>query len=151
MSYPNTWLTRLLLARSAHKSNKINKIQNISFPLPTYSVLQLPKQCLRKKVVLLNFCLCVYLSRLAKNSNDWYFPWFEWSLSVFPDIFVSVLLCTIKYTYSHSLFGNSYGNENLKQTKIVMNITNDNFNYLISLYWWQLYCIFVHELQRNEG
>ena len=61
VNYPNTWFTRSFLARSAHKSNKIyNKMQNILFPLPTYSVLQLPKQCLRKNVVLLIFCLCVY-------------------------------------------------------------------------------------------
>ena len=69
MNYPNTWFTRsflAFLARSAHKRNKIyNKIQNILFPLPTYSVLQLPKQSLRKNVVLLNFCLCVYLGHAA--------------------------------------------------------------------------------------
>ena len=48
VNYPNTWFTRSFLAQSAHKSNKIyNKIQNIWFPLPTYSVLKLPKQCLR--------------------------------------------------------------------------------------------------------
>ena len=53
---------KIILALSAHKSNNIyNKIQNIWFSLPTYSVLQFPKQCLRKKVVLLNFCLCVYV------------------------------------------------------------------------------------------
>ena len=62
VNYPNTLFTRSFLARSVHKSNKIyNKIQNIWFPLPTYSVLQLPKQCLRKYMVLLNFCLCVYI------------------------------------------------------------------------------------------
>ena len=56
VNYPKTWFTRSFLAQSAHKSNKIyNKIQNIWFPLPTYSFLQLPKQCLRKNVVLLNF------------------------------------------------------------------------------------------------
>ena len=64
MNYPNTWFTGSFLAQSAHKSNKIyNKIQNIWFPLPTFSVLQLPKQCLRKNVALFNFCLCVYLFR----------------------------------------------------------------------------------------
>ena len=53
--------TRSFLPLSAHKSNEIyNKIQNIWFSLPTYYVLQLPKQCLLKIVVLLNFCLCVY-------------------------------------------------------------------------------------------
>ena len=53
---------KIILALSAHKSNKIyNKIQNIWFPLPTYSVLQLRKKCIRKNVVLLNFCLCVYV------------------------------------------------------------------------------------------
>ena len=63
-----SWIIQMLgsqdhfFARSAHQSNKIyNKIQNIWFPLPAYSVLQLPKQCLRKNVVLLNFCLSVYL------------------------------------------------------------------------------------------
>ena len=61
VNYPNAGFTRSFVARSAHKSNKIyNKIQNIWFQLPTYSVLQLTKQCLRKNVVLHNFCLCVY-------------------------------------------------------------------------------------------
>ena len=59
VNYPNICFTRLFLAQSAHKSNKnYNKIQNIWFPLPTYSVLQFPKN-----VVLLNFCLCVYMTR----------------------------------------------------------------------------------------
>ena len=75
MNHPNTWFTRSFLARSAHQSNKIyNKIKNIWFPLPAYSVLQLPKQCLRQNVALLNFCLCVYnfyWSRLTpKFSRD---------------------------------------------------------------------------------
>ena len=62
VNYPNTWFTRSFLAQSAHKSNKFyNKVQNIWFSLSTYSVLQLPKQGLRKNVVLLNFCLCVYM------------------------------------------------------------------------------------------
>ena len=62
VNYPNTWLTRSFLALSAHKSNQIcNKIQNIWFPLPTYSVLQLPNSVSEKNVVLLNFCLCVYV------------------------------------------------------------------------------------------
>ena len=44
------------------RSNTLyNKIPNIWFRLPKYSVLQLTKQCLRKIVVLLNFCLYVYL------------------------------------------------------------------------------------------
>ena len=60
MNYPNTWFTRSYLAQSVHKSNKIyNKIKNIWFPFPIYSFLQILKQCLRKNVVLLNFCLCV--------------------------------------------------------------------------------------------
>ena len=54
-------VTRSFLALSAHKSNIIyNRIQNIWFSLPTYFVLQLQKQCLRKNMVLLNFCPCVY-------------------------------------------------------------------------------------------
>ena len=62
-NYPNTWFTRSYLAQSAHKSNTIyNKIKNTWFPFPIYSVLQLPKQCLRKNVGLLNFCLCVYIT-----------------------------------------------------------------------------------------
>ena len=62
INYPNTWFSRSYLAQSAHKSNKIySKIKDIWFPFPIYSVLQLPKQCLRKNVVLLNFCLCVYV------------------------------------------------------------------------------------------
>ena len=61
VNYQNTLFTTSCLAQSAHKSNKIyNKIQNIWFPLPKYSILHLPKQCLRQNVVLLNFCLCVY-------------------------------------------------------------------------------------------
>ena len=61
VNYPNTWFARSFLARSANQRNKIyNKIQNIWFQSPVYSVLQLSKQCLRKNVVLLNFCLCVY-------------------------------------------------------------------------------------------
>ena len=56
VNYPNTWFKRSFLARSAHQSNKIyNKIQNIWFPLPAYSVLQLPKQCLRKMWCCLTF------------------------------------------------------------------------------------------------
>ena len=44
VNYPKTWFTRSFLAQSAHKGNKFyNKIRNIWFPLPTYSVLQLPK------------------------------------------------------------------------------------------------------------
>ena len=62
MNYPNTLFTRSFLAWSAHKNNKIhNKIQNIWFPLPTYSVLQLPKQCLRKKMLCCLTFVCVYI------------------------------------------------------------------------------------------
>ena len=83
VNYPNTWFTRSFLALHANKSNKINnKIRKNWLPLPTYSVLQLLKtfhvygpfefrtslgtsilllkKCLRKNVVLLNFCLYVY-------------------------------------------------------------------------------------------
>ena len=60
VNYPNTWFTRSFLARRVHQSNKINnKIQNVWFPLPAYSVLQLPKQCLRKMWCCLTF-VCVY-------------------------------------------------------------------------------------------
>ena len=70
VTYPNTWFTRSCLAQNAHKSNKIyNKIQNIWFAIPIYSVLQLPKQCLRKNVVLLNFCLCVYTYYMCIKHN----------------------------------------------------------------------------------
>ena len=72
MNYPNTWFTRSFLAWIAHKSNNIyNKIQNIWFPLPTYSVQHFPKQCLRRNLVLLNFCLCVY------TSNSFFKKYFE--------------------------------------------------------------------------
>ena len=58
---PNTLITRSFLAQSAHKSNHIyNKIQNIWFPSPTYSVLQLPKQCLLRMWCCLTF-VCVYI------------------------------------------------------------------------------------------
>ena len=61
VNYPNTWFTRSFVVRSADKSKNIyNKIQNIWFPLHTYTVLQFPKQCLRINVALLNVCLCVY-------------------------------------------------------------------------------------------
>ena len=47
---------------SAHKSNKIyNEVQNIWFPLPTYSVNNFQNSVSEKNVVLLNFCLCVYI------------------------------------------------------------------------------------------
>ena len=63
MNYPNTWFTRSYLAQSAHKSNKIyNKIKIIWFPFPIYSVLQLPKQCLRKKMWCCLTFVCVYTS-----------------------------------------------------------------------------------------
>ena len=46
----NSWFTRSFLNRSAHKSYKIYKIiQNIWFPLPPYSILQLPKTVSPKK------------------------------------------------------------------------------------------------------
>ena len=60
VNYPNTWFTRSFLARSVHKSNKIyNKIQNIWFPLPTYSVLQLLNSVSEKMWCCLTF-VCVY-------------------------------------------------------------------------------------------
>ena len=56
VNYPNTWFTGSFLAISANKSNQIYKKNPKNwFPLPTYSVLQLPKQCLRKIVVMLNY------------------------------------------------------------------------------------------------
>ena len=71
VSYPNTWLTRSLLARSGYKSNKIyNKIQNIWFLWPTYSVLQLPKQCPPKKCgVALLLSVCIYMYSVKVNEN----------------------------------------------------------------------------------
>ena len=32
--------------------------------------MQLPKQCLRKNVVLLNFCLCVYIIMAGKHIGE---------------------------------------------------------------------------------
>ena len=84
MNYPNTWFTGLFLAQSAKKSNTIyNKIQNILFPLPTYSVLQLPKQCLRKKIWCCLTFVCEYIynigvillfgqETLIKQQNDFH-------------------------------------------------------------------------------
>ena len=63
VNYQNTWFTRSFLALSAYKCNKIyNKIQNIWFPLSTYSLLQLPKQCI-------DTCIC-YVFTEPKQSSD---------------------------------------------------------------------------------
>ena len=67
VNYPNTLFTRSILALSAHKSNKIyNKIQNILFPLPIDSATSKTVSP-KKNVVLLNFCLRVYIRRAKED------------------------------------------------------------------------------------
>ena len=106
VNYPNTWLTRSFLALSAHKSNKIcNKIQNMWFQLPTYSVLHLQKQCLRKNVVMLNFCLCVYIcswNAIACKIEQYFFLLnLHVKLNVLIKIYYHVMYWKEKGTYTH--------------------------------------------------